>query len=140
MEQLVKKKGWGFVKGVCKTQSLATISFLRQKSKKSQKLIQHKRSKISLRLLFLATMNYNNLPELEPDDFYYNDKGFRVFTEKYHLKRGYCCKNGCIHCPFGYDKKTDAFIQFLKPQPFLTVALKLFLEIFEKSLRHYLHK
>ncbi|WP_323756859.1 DUF5522 domain-containing protein [Roseivirga sp.] len=27
-----------------------------------------------------------------------------VFTEKYHLKRGYCCKNGCRHCPYGYKK------------------------------------
>ncbi|MGW8121082.1 MULTISPECIES: DUF5522 domain-containing protein [Roseivirga] len=27
-----------------------------------------------------------------------------VFTAKYHLKRGYCCKNGCRHCPYGYKK------------------------------------
>lgn len=47
--------------------------------------------------------------ELEPDDFYYNEQGYKVFTEKYHLKRGYCCKSGCKHCPFGYDKKTDSF-------------------------------
>jgi hypothetical protein len=25
------------------------------------------------------------------------------------LKRGYCCKSGCRHCPYGYDKKTDSF-------------------------------
>jgi hypothetical protein len=43
--------------------------------------------------------------ELEKDDYYLNEQGYRVFTEKYHLKRGYCCKNG----PFGYDKKTDSF-------------------------------
>jgi hypothetical protein len=24
-----------------------------------------------------------------------------VFTREYHLKRGYCCKNGCRHCPYG---------------------------------------
>ncbi|MCO5251589.1 MAG: DUF5522 domain-containing protein [Candidatus Kapabacteria bacterium] len=23
-----------------------------------------------------------------------------VFTEKYHLERGYCCKSGCRHCPY----------------------------------------
>ncbi|MGY0040840.1 DUF5522 domain-containing protein [Pedobacter sp. NJ-S-72] len=23
-----------------------------------------------------------------------------VFTEAYHRKRGYCCKNGCKHCPW----------------------------------------
>ena len=33
----------------------------------------------------------------------------RVFTEKYHIKRGYCCKSGCKHCPYGYDKKTDGY-------------------------------
>ena len=43
--------------------------------------------------------------ELEDDDFYLNDEGFKVFTAKYHLKRGYCCKSNCRHCPFGYDPK-----------------------------------
>ncbi|MCU0471145.1 MAG: DUF5522 domain-containing protein [Arcicella sp.] len=28
-----------------------------------------------------------------------------VFTEAYHLKRGYCCKNGCRHCPYGFSKQ-----------------------------------
>jgi hypothetical protein len=46
---------------------------------------------------------------LEEDDFYLNEKGYKVFTEKFHLKRGYCCKSGCKHCPYGYDKKTDSF-------------------------------
>jgi hypothetical protein len=52
-------------------------------------------------------MSYYSLSELTPEDFYFNEKGYRIFTEKYHLKRGYCCKSGCKHCPFGYDKKTD---------------------------------
>jgi hypothetical protein len=43
---------------------------------------------------------------LEAGDFYHSDEGFIVFTEQYHLKRGYCCKSGCKHCPFGYNKKT----------------------------------
>lgn len=47
--------------------------------------------------------------QMDPEDFYLNDKGYMVFTEKYHLKRGYCCKNGCKHCPYGYDKKTGEF-------------------------------
>jgi hypothetical protein len=25
-----------------------------------------------------------------------------VLTQRYHLKRGWCCGNGCRHCPFGY--------------------------------------
>ncbi|MDQ6845389.1 MAG: DUF5522 domain-containing protein [Bacteroidota bacterium] len=34
--------------------------------------------------------------------FYYNEDGNTVFTEKYHLQRGYCCGNGCLHCPYNY--------------------------------------
>ena len=33
-------------------------------------------------------------------DFYYNEAGFIVFTEKYHLEKGYCCGHGCKHCPY----------------------------------------
>jgi hypothetical protein len=33
------------------------------------------------------------------DDFYYS-AGKMVFTETYHLRRGYCCGNGCRHCPY----------------------------------------
>lgn len=47
--------------------------------------------------------------ELDPGDFYYSPEGYIIFTEKYHLKRGYCCKNGCKHCPYGYNKKTGKF-------------------------------
>lgn len=42
-------------------------------------------------------------PLLEGTDFYYNDDGYMVFTEKYLLNRGYCCGNGCRHCPFNYE-------------------------------------
>lgn len=47
--------------------------------------------------------------ELDPEDFYMSAEGYVVFTEKYHLKRGYCCKSGCRHCPYGYNKKTGKF-------------------------------
>ena len=43
------------------------------------------------------------------EDYYVTPEGYKVFTEKYHLERGYCCKSGCRHCPYGYDKKTGAF-------------------------------
>ncbi len=49
-----------------------------------------------------------NIPpknELEPDDFYLTPEGYKVFTEKYLLKRGYCCQNGCRHCPYGFNKE-----------------------------------
>ena len=40
---------------------------------------------------------------IEGEDFYYNEQGFIVLTEKYHLKKGYCCGNGCKHCPYQYE-------------------------------------
>mgnify|MGYP000939288681 CR=1 FL=1 len=48
--------------------------------------------------------NENKL--IEGEDFYYTPEGYKCFTEKYHLKKGYCCKSGCRHCPYGFDKKT----------------------------------
>jgi len=53
--------------------------------------------------------DYYGKPELEPDDYYKTPEGYIVFTEKYHLKRGYCCKSGCRHCPYGYNKNTGKF-------------------------------
>ena len=35
----------------------------------------------------------------QSQDFYY-ENGYKVMTEKYHLKRGYCCNNKCRHCPY----------------------------------------
>ena len=40
----------------------------------------------------------------EGEDFYYNEQGLMVLTEKYHLQRGYCCGNGCKHCPYHYER------------------------------------
>lgn len=57
-------------------------------------------------------MSKNTIKENE--DYYYNEQGYKVFTENFHLKRGYCCKSGCKHCPYGYDKKTDRFIKPIK--------------------------
>jgi hypothetical protein len=39
---------------------------------------------------------------IEGEDFYYNEEGNFVFTEKYHLDKGYCCGNGCKHCPYNF--------------------------------------
>ena len=51
-------------------------------------------------------------PLVEGEDYYWNDKGQVVLTQKYHLERGYCCGMGCKHCPFDYEavpepKRTD---------------------------------
>lgn len=42
---------------------------------------------------------------LDLEDFYINEEGMMVFTEKYLLKRGYCCESGCRHCPYGFNEK-----------------------------------
>jgi hypothetical protein len=49
-------------------------------------------------------------------DFYYNEQGLMVLTERYHLDKGFCCGNGCKHCPYNYEKvpepkKTELLIK-----------------------------
>ena len=39
----------------------------------------------------------------EQVDFYFNENGLMVLTEKFLLERGYCCGNGCLHCPYHYE-------------------------------------
>lgn len=40
---------------------------------------------------------------IENRDYYVNEDGRVVFTEAYLRQRGYCCGNGCRHCPYGYE-------------------------------------
>lgn len=40
---------------------------------------------------------------IEGTHYYFNADGLVVLTGKYHLERGYCCGNGCLHCPFDYE-------------------------------------
>lgn len=39
------------------------------------------------------------------EELYYWENGLMVFTEAYHRRRGYCCKSGCRHCPYGFKKE-----------------------------------
>lgn len=56
-----------------------------------------------------------NKPEKKvSEDYYYSEDGYLIFTEKYLLKRGYCCQNGCKHCPYGFDINTGLFNQKTK--------------------------
>jgi hypothetical protein len=43
-------------------------------------------------------------------DYDINEDGNFVFTREYHLKRGTCCKNKCLHCPWDYGKPKDKTI------------------------------
>jgi hypothetical protein len=44
---------------------------------------------------------------LKAGEDFYIENGLLVFTALYHSKRGYCCKNGCRHCPFDSKTKLD---------------------------------
>ncbi|NJK83842.1 MAG: hypothetical protein HC912_08555 [Saprospiraceae bacterium] len=35
---------------------------------------------------------------------YYIENGCYVFTAHYLTQRGYCCQNGCRHCPYGFNR------------------------------------
>ncbi len=37
--------------------------------------------------------------QLLPSDFYM-ENGRKVMTEQFHIRRGFCCGNGCRHCCF----------------------------------------
>lgn len=51
--------------------------------------------------------------KFDKEDYYLTEEGFIVFTEAYHLKRGYCCQSNCRHCPYKNknQKKTDEVIK-----------------------------
>ena len=34
--------------------------------------------------------------------YYYNDQGLVVLTAEFLRARGYCCGNGCLHCPYDF--------------------------------------
>jgi len=38
---------------------------------------------------------------------YYIENGLMVFTAAFLRKRGYCCKSGCRHCPYGFKKESN---------------------------------
>ncbi|MDW8286937.1 MAG: DUF5522 domain-containing protein [Flammeovirgaceae bacterium] len=43
--------------------------------------------------------------ELKEGLHFYRENGFWVFTEWYHILRGYCCQSGCRHCAYGFKKQ-----------------------------------
>ena len=44
---------------------------------------------------------------LNHPDYYYED-GMLVFTAEYLKNRGYCCRSGCRHCPYGYKAEEES--------------------------------
>ncbi|GAA4843432.1 DUF5522 domain-containing protein [Algivirga pacifica] len=37
---------------------------------------------------------------IEGIDYYFNEQGLFTMTAWYHLRRGKCCTNDCLHCPY----------------------------------------
>jgi len=37
---------------------------------------------------------------------YYFENGLMVLTAHFLLKRGYCCGNGCRHCPYNTEENS----------------------------------
>jgi hypothetical protein len=61
---------------------------------------------------FIAAMKKDK-QEINPTPLFYYENGLMVFTEAFHLKRGYCCNSGCRHCPYskrneGENKQSDS--------------------------------
>ena len=44
---------------------------------------------------------------MNSEDYYITKYSYRCFTKKYHLKRGYCCKSNCKHCPYEFNPKLN---------------------------------
>ncbi|MFA5329265.1 MAG: DUF5522 domain-containing protein [Prolixibacteraceae bacterium] len=51
--------------------------------------------------------------QIEGVDYTMTAGGYRVMTEYYLVKRGYCCSNGCKNCP--YSPKAVKGNRKLKP-------------------------
>ena len=48
---------------------------------------------------------FSSRKDMDEKDYYLSNEGYIVFTEDYHLKRGFCCKSLCKHCPYEFKKK-----------------------------------
>lgn len=46
-------------------------------------------------------------PKLLEDIDYYFENGLMVLTARFLKNRGYCCDNGCRHCPYKSESGAD---------------------------------
>lgn len=51
-------------------------------------------------------------PSEKAEKYFYYENGLMVFTEAYHLLRGYCCERGCRHCPYDFKKRKKGSSKF----------------------------
>lgn len=74
------------------------MNFFKKKKTGDKKIIADQKDKNK------EQNNEQNKEQNKEIEYYFNEQGYVVFTEYYHKKRGYCCKNGCKHCPFGFKR------------------------------------
>ncbi len=55
-------------------------------------------------------------PQPPNKNYYFDDNGLLVFTEYYLSQRGYCCGNGCRHCPYHHINVPEELKQQLNIQ------------------------
>jgi hypothetical protein len=48
---------------------------------------------------YISDLSYND-ELVEGVHYYKSDQGYRIMTAKYLTERGWCCGNGCLHCPY----------------------------------------
>ncbi len=51
-------------------------------------------------MLEMASQYREDTSLIEGIDYDINEEGVYVFSEWFHLKRGACCGNGCVKCPY----------------------------------------
>jgi hypothetical protein len=51
--------------------------------------------------------------KLVENEDYYLENGLMVLTARYLLRRGYCCKQGCRHCPYSEAPKGNSHTDFV---------------------------
>ena len=50
---------------------------------------------------------FSSRKDMDEKDYYLSKEGYIIFTEVYHLKRGFCCKSRCKHCPYELKKNEN---------------------------------
>lgn len=48
------------------------------------------------------TQQHRQAVEAGAEHYLDAETGYMVFTQLYHLNRGYCCESACRHCPYDY--------------------------------------
>lgn len=73
---------------------------------------------------------------IENRDYYVNEDGKFVLTAFYLLQRGYCCTNGCKHCPYDNRPKMRKIIM-TEEERINQSQTHIFKAVFPNTTNHY---